>query len=301
MLEQAARSERCSKPEVSFVLPDGALRANVVERGSGKLMGSQKIVLEEKTAAPTFVVPADLKASYQRDGFVHVPGIISREEAQVFRDAAVAASERLSALSDNAMFKQSVNVWREDETMARLTRHPNVAAAAEQLAGVALRLWHDQILIKPAQNSKPTEFHQDQPYWPHAQSTHPISAWIALVDVPVERGCMTFIPGAQSRTELPPTSLAAQRGLFDVAPDLTWSPRVTLPLRAGDCTFHHGRCPHMATPNFTDEARVAHVVIFVDATTVYTGAKHVVTDPFGLEAGALLEGELFPRASSFAR
>jgi phytanoyl-CoA hydroxylase len=250
-----------------------------------------------QTAPASFFVSADLKSAYQRDGFVHVPNIISRQEAREFRDAALAATARLGAISDNAMFRQSVNVWREDPAMAKLTRHPNVAAAAEQLAGVALRLWHDQILIKPALSSKPTEFHQDQPYWPHGASTHPISAWIALVDVPVERGCMTFIPGAHHRTELPPTSLAAQQGLFDVAPDLIWSPRVTVPLRAGDCTFHHGRCPHMATPNFTDEARVAHVVIFVDETTTYTGARHVVTDPLGLEVGARLEGEVFPRAT----
>lgn len=253
-----------------------------------------------QVTAPTFPLSTDTVAAYRRDGFVHVPGIISREEAERYREAAVAASERLAAFSSDPMFKQLVNVWTQDEAMKGLTLHRNVASAAEQLAGVALRLWHDQILIKPPRNQKPTEFHQDQPYWPHANSTHPISAWIALVDVPVERGCMTFIPGAQGRTELPPTSLAAERGLFDVAPDLVWAPRVTVPLRAGDCTFHHGRAPHMATPNFTDEPRVAHVVIFVDAPTIYTGAAHVVTDPAGLESDGPLEGELFPTSASFA-
>ncbi len=248
-----------------------------------------------------FSVTSAMKETYQRDGFVHIPSIISREEASIFRAAAISATERLGAISDNAMFRQSVNVWREDEVMATLTRHPNIAAAAEQLAGVALRLWHDQILIKPALNSKPTEFHQDQPYWPHSQSAHPISAWIALVDVPVERGCMTFIAGAQGRTQLPPSNLAAQSGLFDLAPDLMWEQRITVPLKAGDCTFHHGRCPHMATPNFTQEARVAHVVIFVDATTVYNGSSHVVTDPLGLMAGTQLQGEMFPLAQSFTR
>ena len=241
-----------------------------------------------------FPLSAETCTTYQRDGFVHIPGIISRAEADHFAQAALVASERLKALSDAPMFRQLVNVWRQDEAMKALTLHPNVASAAEQLSGVAMRLWHDQILIKPPHNNAPTEWHQDQPYWPHAHSSHPISAWIALVDVPVERGCMTFMPGVQERTELPATNLAAQRGLFDVAPDLTWSPRVTLPLRAGDCTFHHGRTPHMATPNFTDDPRIAHVVIFVDASTIYTGAKHVVSDGTGLEAGQLLEGELFP-------
>ncbi len=242
-----------------------------------------------------FALAPHLLESYRHNGFVHVPGIISRSEAEHFRVAALEASERLKALSDAAMFRQLVNVWQQDETMKALTLHSSVASAAEQLSGVALRLWHDQILIKQPHNESPTEWHQDQPYWPHANSNHPISAWIALVDVPVERGCMTFLPGAQQRTELPPTSLSAQRGLFDVAPDLIWSPRVTVPLKAGDCTFHHGRTPHMATPNYTDEPRVAHVVIFVDADTLYTGGKHVVSDGQNLPEGSVLEGQLFPR------
>src|SRR5204863_6240188 len=119
-------------------------------------------------------------------------------------------------------------VWREDDAMKRLTLHPNVAAAAEKIAGVKLRLWHDQILIKQPHNNKPTEFHQDQPYWPHANSTNPISAWIALVDVPVERGCMTFLPGSHRRTDLPAQNLSDARSLFAICPDFAWSPRVTV-------------------------------------------------------------------------
>ena len=105
---------------------------------------------------------------------------------------------------------------------------------------------------------------------------------------------MTFIPGAQTRTDLPAQNLGDSRSLFTICPELEWKPRVTLPLKAGDCTFHHGRCPHMATPNFTDDPRVAHVVIFIDRTTTYRKQGHVVTDPLKLEDGAFLEGDLFP-------
>ncbi len=79
-----------------------------------------------------------------------------------------------------------------------------------------------------------------------------------------------------------------------------WEPRVTIPLRAGDCTFHHARCAHMATPNLTDEPRVAHVVIYMDATTTYRKQRHVVTDPLGLEEGQRLDGELFPAIAAFS-
>lgn len=238
--------------------------------------------------------------SFRRDGFVRVRGVISPEEAQHYADAALDFSKRTGSYYDNEIFKQIVNVWQDDEPMKQLTLHPNVAAVAEKLAGVSLRLWHDQILIKPPLKSKPTEFHQDQPYWPHANSSHPISCWIALCDVPVERGCMSFIPGSHRALGLEAQRLDDPRSLFTICPELEWEQRVTVPLRAGDCTFHHGLCAHMATPNLTDEARVAHVVIFMDATTTFVARPHPVTAPLGLAEGDLLDGELFPRVEDFA-
>lgn len=253
------------------------------------------------------LAPATI-AAYRRDGFVHLPGIITKAEAAHFRAAALAASQRLTSNTAGSpgarVFQQLVNVWRTDGVMRELTLHGRVAAAAEQLAAVPLRLWHDQILIKEPHNQLATEFHQDQSYWPHRDSRQPLSAWIALGDVPVECGCMTFIPGSQHQTELPSLDLMDGQSLFRACPELRWSPRVTIPLRAGDCTFHHGRCAHMATPNCTYEPRVAHVVIYMDATTRYQkrrdGQAHPVTDPLGLAEGDLLAGDCFPRVGGAA-
>ena len=232
---------------------------------------------------------------YQRQGFVSIRGIISPEDVTQFREAALEAQKRIADYSHhNNIFTQLVNVWREDATMGQLTLHPNVAAVAQKLAGVPLRIWHDQILIKQPHNNAPTEFHQDQPYWPHANSTHALSAWIALVDVPVERGCMTFIPGSQTKTDLTSQDLSDAGDLMRMCPDLVWMQRVTIPLRAGDCTFHHARTAHMATSNFTDDPRVAHVVIYTDASTTYTGKKHIITDPLELQIGQELADDLFP-------
>lgn len=232
--------------------------------------------------------------SYRSQGFVRIPGVISKREADRYYGATLDLSERMQAFSNRAMFTQLVNAWREDETLRELTFHPNVAAVAERLSGVALRLWHDHILIKQPHNNAPTEFHQDQPFWPHAGSPSSLSAWIALCDVPVERGCMTFLPGSHTRTDLQAQNLEDSTSLFRICPDLTWSPRVTLPLRAGDCTFHHSRTAHGATPNLTDDPRVAHIVIYMDATTTYVARPHPVTDPLNLTEGQLLEGEFFP-------
>ncbi len=251
------------------------------------------------------ILSAEAIQTYRRQGFVHIPGVISLDEVATFRAAVLDAAQRLKSKSNTAggkaerVFLQLVNVWREDEMMERLTLHPNVGAIAERLAGVPLRLWHDQILIKQPHKSTPTEFHQDQPYWPHAHSTHPLTAWIALVDVPVERGCMTFIPGSHTRAALPAQDLTNAHDLFEKSPDLMWEPRVTVPLRAGDCTFHHALCAHMATSNLTDEPRVAHAVIFMDAGTTYRKTPHPVTDPLGLADGQPLAGGVFPAVAEF--
>jgi len=238
---------------------------------------------------------AETIETYRGQGFVSIRGIISSEEVAQFRAASLEVQERIKNYSrHNSIFTQLVNVWREDTIMRQLTLHPNVAAVAQRLAGVPLRIWHDQTLIKQPHNNAPTEFHQDQPYWPHTRSAHALSAWIALVDVPVEKGCMTFIPGSQTKTELASQDLSDSHDLMRKCPDLIWMQRITVPLQAGDCTFHHARVAHMATPNFTDEPRIAHVVIYMDASTTYTGARHVITDPLALQAGQELNGELFP-------
>jgi ectoine hydroxylase-related dioxygenase (phytanoyl-CoA dioxygenase family) len=236
---------------------------------------------------------------YRRDGFLRVRGVLDAAEVARFREAARAVFERRAAgpTPDEAyyrVFTQVVNVWQEDPTLRELTLHPGLAHLAQQLAGVPVRLWHDHLLVKAPHNAAATEFHQDRPYWPHATSRHSLSAWVALVDVPPERGCMTFLPGSHERTDLRQQDLTDAGDLFAADPELRWNERVTVPLRAGDCTFHHSYTAHMALPNATDEPRLAHVNIYMDAETTFTGRQHPVTDVALPEVGARLEGPLFP-------
>jgi ectoine hydroxylase-related dioxygenase (phytanoyl-CoA dioxygenase family) len=260
------------------------------------VLSSHAVLLPDAT--PQDLSPGAI-AFYREHGFVRVRGIISEAEADEFREVALDISGRDKRPVGN-IFDQHVNVWTEYEAIRPLTLHSTIAQVAQALVGSPLRLWHDHILIKQPHNNAATEFHQDQPYWPHAEGPDPISCWVALCDVPVERGCMTFLPGSHRRTDLAAQNLGDAGSLFSLAPDLQWSERVTVPLRKGDCTFHHGRCAHMATPNFTDDPRVAHVIIYMNADTRYERRPHIVTDPLNLEAGQIIEGELFPRVDDFA-
>src|SRR6516164_605771 len=62
------------------------------------------------------------------------------------------------------------------------------------LEAPAVRLWHDQALYKEA-GGRETDAHQDQPYWP-MNETDTVTAWVPLVDVDDELGCMGYVPGS---------------------------------------------------------------------------------------------------------
>jgi ectoine hydroxylase-related dioxygenase (phytanoyl-CoA dioxygenase family) len=252
---------------------------------------------EALTTAQT--VSDEVVDRYQRRGFVHIPKVLAPAEVRRFRDAVVAYRERAQTLNnaDLPVFAQYVDVWRQDETLAELTRNPRLAGIAERLQGSRLRIWHDQILIKDPHNGAATEFHQDRPYWPHAGG-QALSAWVALVDVPVDKGCMTFIPGSQRQTALQRQDLNDHRSLMSIWPEAEWQERITLPLRAGDCTFHNAYTAHTANPNDTDDPRLAQVVIYMDADTTYTGAVHPVTDKLGLTAGEPFPEDRFPSCAA---
>ncbi|MGW0665201.1 phytanoyl-CoA dioxygenase family protein [Streptodolium elevatio] len=242
-------------------------------------------------------ISEELVAAYRVNGFVRVRGVLAPGQVERFRAGAEAflAAHRTESLEKQGVFRQLVNVWQRDEVLRELTFDARLGRIAEQLAGFPLRLWHDQMLVKEPHNNAATEFHQDRPYWPHEGDRLALSVWTALVDVPPERGCMTFLPGTQNRAGLRAQDLHREEDLFELDPSLRWLPRVTVPLQAGDCTFHSGRTAHMALPNRTDRARLAHVTIYMDEATRFNGGHHVVTDPLGLAPGDRLDGATFPR------
>ena len=239
---------------------------------------------------------------YCRNGIIKVEQVISREEAARFREVTLQLLESApkgGPVTYAEAFHQYVDVWRDNDLLQLLTLHPKVGAIAEQLAGIPMRLWHDHTLAKAPSKAQPTAFHQDQIKWPFAKPRHTLSAWIALQDTPVERGCMSFIAGSHEVEDLPNIGTGDQERWKVEKPDLEWWPRLTVPLKAGDCTFHNGMIMHAAGANLTEEWRVAHVVILVDREAVYSGQKHVVTDSFGLEAGRRMPDDRFPPVEKY--
>jgi ectoine hydroxylase-related dioxygenase (phytanoyl-CoA dioxygenase family) len=214
-------------------------------------------------------------------------------------------------------FSAGLNWWneyrhlaREDEVAAALTRAPQIGRSAEKLfrrpAGV--RLGTDLVLCKmPHGESEATDWHQDGPIYPFDRM--PVSFWIALNDIPPERGPMRFHTGSHKWGPLGRSFVASGsprdhrifdsyegQTIFDAYPwiedECPLSP--PLHLRAGDATVHHPYVIHGAPQNLTTEPRWAYVFAAIPADTLYSGAPYHSTDGLGLEVGKPLDHPNFP-------
>jgi phytanoyl-CoA hydroxylase len=243
--------------------------------------------------------------SYRLNGFVVVEDVICGHALQELRDAVerAVAAESTSHRSGEGkaavyeqIFIQRVNLWQRHPEVSKYVLSPRLGNLAARLAGVPLRVWHDQALFKEPRTGSKTPWHQDAHYWPHVQKDHPITIWIALRDATIINGCMSFIPQSQSIKTLEPVDLADPQDLLDLAPQFRGVKPQVCELKAGSCTFHHGLTFHYAGPNRSDGMREAFAIIYMADGTSYSGKDHVVTDPLrpGLKAGDVLDHPLFP-------
>jgi len=244
---------------------------------------------------------AALIEAYRSDGFVAVRGLIDPAElaplaAEV--DAAVARRKARDtrSLAEKSRYEQSFvqcqYMWEDSPGIRPLTFHENVCRMAAELIGApAVRLWHDQALFKEA-GGKSTQAHQDHPYWPIAEDAT-ITAWIPLVEVDRETGCMGYVPGSHRDA----------RQFVDIfAGDDSKGPQVEdravfVPARPGDVLFHHGRTMHMALPNQSGITRRAYTAIyFADGCTRGGERSHPSVDRTGIAIGAPIDGSATPIA-----
>lgn len=120
------------------------------------------------------------------------------------------------------------------------------------------RLWHDQALFKEP-HGRVTDVHQDSSYWPLSKPELTTTMWMALVDVPIERGCLYFHPGTHK------TGIKEYVDIFNnphQPETLSDNDKTYLPLEAGDASYHSGLVFHGAGENKTDDLREGMTIIY---------------------------------------
>jgi len=245
--------------------------------------------------------------SFQEKGYAQFDEVLTPEEFSDFRGALADATGRAELgyfYREGGEYTQHVNLWASHAGVRRHVFNPKLAEIARQLSrSERVRLWHDQLIVKMPGND-PSRWHQDLPLWPMIDAG-PLTCWLALVDVTVEMGCMSFLPGSHrwgrlAAGTLPSELLASLEGVRLLVPqDRRDSLQpVTIELKAGSCTFHDSLALHYAGPNQTDKPRQGFIINYMPNDVRFSGRSHVTTDPLNLAVGQPIAGEMFPILAS---
>jgi len=142
-----------------------------------------------------------------------------------------------------------------------LVEWPAIAAFAAGLARAdGIRLWHDQLLYKPAgldTDGGKVGWHTDRQYWQTCSSEEMLTCWVPFHDCDESMGGVTFIEGShrwnQSGLDFFDADLEAREEHFASGdePVIKQTPR----LRRGQVTFHHCRTVHGSGPNRSSTPR----------------------------------------------
>lgn len=226
---------------------------------------------------------------FKENGYVVVPDIISSEQLEELRamvDAVLNGAIRPelqepdgSTPSDDFMIQWEPAI-ADDPSVARRDKvrvafhlchthpyfrqhatRPELVDMARALIGPEVRLYTDQLFVKPAHHGSEVPFHQDHAYWTALEPYNMVSCWLALDDATIENGCVRMIPGSHQRL-LPHHHFEGPQSLGLLEDEVDTTNETPIEIKAGGAMFHHSLTIHRSPPNHSEQGRRGLVTIY---------------------------------------
>ena len=225
------------------------------------------------------------KTFYQENGYLLVPGLLTREEAADYRRETHELAARL------AQHKQTDATWGSAKAAAgmetkifhchdvqfqsaaftRLLVNDRLTAAASEVMGTPnVQLHHTKMFIKPPEKGSPFPMHQDKPYFPHDNDSM-IAVIIHFDDAPIEKGCVRVVPGSHKGGLLPHDPIGGHHLSFEEYPIESAIP---CEAKAGDALFFSYLTIHGSGVNVSDEARTTLLIQLRDPSDPPSETTH---------------------------
>ena len=223
-------------------------------------------------------------ASFQRDGFVVIAGLLGetlRQKMRAVADDHVAAQLAPVEYEVDVQYpgapvnaeaagaettRRLLHAYSRHEIYRDWATHTDLKSILQSLfkdeAVELSQCHHNCLMTKHPGFSSATLWHQDNRYWTFDEQNL-ISVWTALGDETRENGCLRVIPGSHQ--------LVLEPGCFDAAmflrPDLSGNKAlikgaIRVELQAGDVLFFHSNLFHAAGRNLTDHVKYSLVYTY---------------------------------------
>ena len=155
-----------------------------------------------------------------------------------------------------------------DEVFQAHARNPKVLGVIASLLGPDLKLYQDQLFMKPPKVGSRQGYHQDMPLGFYIDPPDMVTCWAALDDSTEENGCLRMLPGTHRFGIIEREKWAEyeQKALDGRLPE-----ERLLVMKSGSCSFHHGLILHCSQPNLSDRRRRGYATHYVSARCRYTG------------------------------
>jgi phytanoyl-CoA hydroxylase len=156
-----------------------------------------------------------------------------------------------------------------DEVFEGHARNSKILNVIESLFGPDIKLYQDQLFMKPPKVGSRQRYHQDMPLGFSIDPPDMVSCWAALTDATIQNGCLWMLPGSHrfGIIEKEKWEDYEQKSLDGQLPE-----EQPVELKAGSCSFHHGLILHSSRPNLTNQRRRGYATHYVSARCRYTGS-----------------------------
>jgi ectoine hydroxylase-related dioxygenase (phytanoyl-CoA dioxygenase family) len=255
-------------------------------------------------------IPDDLIDTFERDGVALIKGLfkdwVPTIRAGIDRNMEAPgpyASENLKPGEEGRFFDDYCNWNRIPEFEEVVWQSQAAAVAARLMRSRSVQMFHDHVLVKEPGTSKPTPWHQDDPYY-FVEGNMTVSFWSPMD--PVKEASLRCVAGSHNweKPVLPTRWLsednfyAGEDAYMPVPdPDAEGMRIVEFEMEPGDAVAFSYRTLHGARGNSSDLRRRAFSLRLIGDDARYVERAGPTSPPFpghGMLPGEKLREDWFP-------
>ena len=226
------------------------------------------------------LITAQQRQHFREQGYFILPDLFSEEEIDALTARidpfVVAHDAQLQTIGSAGISRANEIAFtahlaeQDPDIMRFVAQEKFVQLASALLSADEISLYWDQSVYKKPEVPRDFPWHQDNGYTPTDPAEY-LTCWLALVDVTVENGCVSVLPGSHLQGLIEHQDTAIGKQCY-FGPD----PGAPVELKKGSVVAFSSLLFHRSGPNVSETTRKSYVIQYAAANT-----RHAVTgEPF---------------------